>query len=90
MATNWYESQLAGIFIGSILGFLFAYLPKIIEEKSKRRKLQKALKSEISLIIEQSQKTISVIEEVVKALPRDEPCTIENFQFRVRESTNTK
>ena len=50
MPTAWYNSQILGVIVGAVLGFIFSYVPKKIEECHSRRAFRRVLKSELEQV----------------------------------------
>lgn len=46
MNVPWYESQLVGVIVGAVLGFISSFLPRYIDQRRKRGVLRAALSVE--------------------------------------------
>ncbi len=76
MNEPWYGSQIAGVVIGAILGFLISFVTKKIEEVVLRSKLKKALKADITSIVNATIHSLPVVSDSLEALKNDRPCAI--------------
>lgn len=47
MPTAWYNSQILGVIVGAVLGFLFSYVPRKLEEYRSQCAFRRVLKSEL-------------------------------------------
>lgn len=76
MNDPWYESQLVGVVVGAVLGFVSSFLPRYFEERQKRSLLRDALKAEIGAIVEHWRTRIPVYSDYITTLRKRGPCAI--------------
>jgi len=72
----WYESQLVGTIFGTVLGFLLAYIPSIIERQRIRKCLIRLLKVEIASVTGQLKDRIADFRSVLEDVSKGESCEI--------------
>ena len=76
MNSPWYESQLIGVVLGAILGFLFSFVPERLVERRKTRILLRALKTEVDLITRDKAERIPIYENYLRTLESGGVCTL--------------
>jgi len=76
MNSPWYESQLVGVVVGAILGFLLSFIPNRFVERRKVRVLSRALKAEADLIVREKAERIPIYENYLRTLDSGGPCSI--------------
>lgn len=81
----WYESQLAGTVIGTLLGFFLAFIPNAIERRRARRCLLRLLKAEIISITDRLREEVSKFRSTLEAVSNGEACEIFTSERRLDE-----
>lgn len=76
MNVPWYESQLVGVIVGAVLGFISSFLPRYIDQRRKRGVLRAALSVEIRMIVDHWAARIPVYSEYITTLVNRGPCSI--------------